>query len=91
MHILLAAAEIRTHSLQNYEFEQTGAPATAATKSCTISSNFSWGNLDIKTKNGWRKKAQVLRDSSLACTCWPYMWPCNPGCRLLPNLIFMKI
>ena len=33
MHILLAAAEIRTHSLQNYEFEQTCAFATAATTS----------------------------------------------------------
>ena len=87
MHILLAAAEIRTHSLQNYEFEQTGAPATAAMKSCTISSNFSWGNLDIKTKNGWRKKAQVLRDTFLTCICWSHMCAGTPGCRTTPFLV----
>ena len=31
MHILLAAAEIRTHGLQNYEILETGALACAAT------------------------------------------------------------
>ena len=30
MHILLAAAEIRTHEQQNYEILKTGAPAPAA-------------------------------------------------------------
>ena len=35
MHILLDAAEIRTHELQNYELERTCAYATAATKFCS--------------------------------------------------------
>ena len=74
MHILLAAAEIRTHSLQNYEFEETGASATAATKSCTISSNFTWGNLDIKTKNGWGGKGRASSHIFLPSTYLHYVW-----------------
>ena len=87
MHILLGATEIRTCGLQNYAFLETCAPATAAMKSCTIFSNFTWGNLDIKTKNGWRKKAQVLRDTFLTCICWSHMCAGTPGCRTTPFLV----
>ena len=69
MNILLGAAQIRTRGLQNYTILQTCAPATAATKSCTIFSNFTWGNLDNKTKNVWRRKAQVVTGKSLTYSC----------------------
>ena len=69
MHILLGATEIRTPGLQNYTFLETCALATAATKSCTVFSNFTWSNLDIKTKNRWLKKARVVMGKSLTCSC----------------------
>ena len=70
----VSAAWIRTCDLQNYQFEQTGALATAAMKSSNNLGNFTWGNLDIKTKNGWGGKGRASSHIFLPSTYLHYVW-----------------